>query len=280
MGVSVWKMQQGSDRMEPVQFDPPVETLDESSQRVPQGVYTTFRTYDHDKALLLEHHFNRLEDSCQRLGKKLQLDRFWLRDKLRIAIKYYTNNTKIRITIISDNGSPVFFLAADDLIVLPDQVYQTGAGALTRALERTNPKAKQTGFINNTLQLRDELRRSGVNEIIMIGEDGTVLEGLSSNFYAVINGKVFTEDERVLNGMTRELVLDISKEVGIQIILAGIQKDQLPAIDEAFITSAGRGVLPITTLDGIRVGNGVPGPVTQKIRQAYNKKVLELIEPI
>jgi branched-subunit amino acid aminotransferase/4-amino-4-deoxychorismate lyase len=103
---------------------------------------------------------------------------------------------------------------------------------------------------------------------------------MSSNFYAICDGKIWTEDRRVLSGITRSLIMDIVKSRGFPIIFEGINILNVKLIEEAFISSASRGVLPVIQVNDIVIGQGSPGKWTEMIMFDYAQKIEEIIETI
>ncbi len=111
---------------------------------------------------------------------------------------------------------------------------------------------------------------AGAFEAWMI-EDGMVTEGTSSNAYIVKNGKVVTRglSNRILAGCTRRSLFRLAKEHGVAIEERPFTAEEAYGADEAFLTSASNFVLPITEIDGHRIGGGQPGPVTRKLREIF-----------
>jgi D-alanine transaminase len=111
---------------------------------------------------------------------------------------------------------------------------------------------------------------AGAFEAWMI-EDGMVTEGTSSNAYIVRDGKVVTRglSNRILAGCTRGSLFRLAKERGVEIEERAFSADEAYGADEAFLTSASNFVLPVTEIDGHRVGGGQPGPVTRKLREIF-----------
>jgi branched-subunit amino acid aminotransferase/4-amino-4-deoxychorismate lyase len=103
---------------------------------------------------------------------------------------------------------------------------------------------------------------------------------LSSNFYAVNQNVVWTAKDRILHGITREIVLDVIREKQIQVESRGYPFNNIYKLDEAFITSTSRGVLAVTSINDQKIGNGQPGPMTGIIQKAYEEKISRLIEEI
>jgi branched-subunit amino acid aminotransferase/4-amino-4-deoxychorismate lyase len=104
-------------------------------------------------------------------------------------------------------------------------------------MERAQPTAKVTQFIEAAEHVRKSLPENAY-EAIMIGRNGRFLEGLSSNFFAVKNGEIWTADEGVLPGVTRSIILKLAEQSAVPVHLEGIAPDDVAQIDEAFITSS------------------------------------------
>lgn len=107
----------------------------------------------------------------------------------------------------------------------------------------------------------------------MVADNGLIMEGLSSNFFGVMQGSLYTADEGVLPGITRSLVLEEAELANVPVKLTGIPLDKLHTIDECFITSASRAVLPVVEIDDVVIQNGKPGPITQILRSRYLQRI-------
>jgi len=96
---------------------------------------------------------------------------------------------------------------------------------------------------------------------------------LASNAYAVIDGKIYTapKDEKVLPGITRELILELAVSAGITVKEQAVTEQQLRDADEIWVSSSTKEVLPVTTLDGVAVSSGKPGEVWKKIDALYQQ---------
>ena len=119
----------------------------------------------------------------------------------------------------------------------------------------------------------------GAGETWMI-EDGLVTEGASSTAYIVKDGMVITRplSNRVLPGIRRRRLLELAAEEGIKYEERPFSLDEAIAADEAFISSATTILHPVISIDGNRIGNGKPGPLTQKLRQLYIAHMLEEVD--
>jgi branched-chain amino acid aminotransferase len=157
--------------------------------------------------------------------------------------------------------------------------YQQGVKVILVHFQRDNPLAKQTNFIEYAAGLRNKLP-AGIHEALMVGEQGWVLEGLSSNFFAVKNGCLYTAGSGVLQGITQRVVMEIANARGIELRTQGVLVEALPDIDEAFITSASRGILPVCQIGDWQIGDGMPGVITKQLMSDYDHWIDSHIEPI
>lgn len=117
---------------------------------------------------------------------------------------------------------------------------------------------------------KQEAYEKGAHEGWMV-EDGHVTEGTSSNAYIVKDGKVITRglSNAILAGCTRRALFRLAREHGVVIEERAFTPDEAYAADEAFLTSASQFVMPITEIDGHRIGGGQPGPVVRKLRELF-----------
>jgi branched-subunit amino acid aminotransferase/4-amino-4-deoxychorismate lyase len=95
----------------------------------------------------------------------------------------------------------------------------------------------------------------------------------------VLDGVLRTEKDRVLQGITRKAILTLAPEV-LPVELRAVHRDDVPRLSEAMLTSAGRGVVPITRIDGLPVGDGRVGPVVSELRRRYDAWTEAHSEPI
>ena len=128
---------------------------------------------------------------------------------------------------------------------------------------------KSTAMLAQVLA-KQAARQAGAFEAMM-HEDGLVTEGGSSNIWIVRDGIAYTRplSNDILAGITRHVCLDVADEAQVQVVQRAFTVDQAISADECFITSATSFVLPVTHIDEHVVGNGAPGPVTQRMRDAY-----------
>lgn len=273
--VSVWQLRParvyGGEAL-PVQLDTAPGSLDESSKMLPGGGYTTFRTFGANRVMQFDSHIARLEETARLAGKPVTLPATHVRAALRQAVTSYPSEEKrVRITLDLEQEIGSVYIAVEELRVPAADQYLHGVRTVTRQARRENPKAKLTNFIKTAGAIRGKLP-PGINEALMVA-NGTILEGLTSNFFAIIEGELWTAEEGVLSGLTRALVLEEATATGLVIRLSPVPVDSLPRAQEAFITSASRAVLPVIQIDDLLIGDGQPGPVTLDLLARYQARI-------
>jgi branched-chain amino acid aminotransferase len=241
----------------------------EASARLPDGAYTTFRTHHRTRVLRLADHVRRLNESAHLQGRPGDVSIERVRDAIAAAIERAGHaESRFRVTW----APPRLFVSLEDFQPPAEALYRDGAWCVTVPLHRDNPHAKDTRFIREAGAAYDRLP-AGAHEGLMVApDDGAILEGLSSNFFAVRDGALHTEEDRVLAGLTRTLVLEVAAPL-LPRAPRALRQDEAGLAAECFITSASRGVLPVVKIDATTVGAGVPGPRTQEIRQRYESAV-------
>jgi branched-chain amino acid aminotransferase len=257
------------------------QTLDEISSQLPNGVYTTFRTFGHNKTLPLEPQFRRLEESAALLNKPVSLDRNLIKEALReVVLLCHEQEMRIRITLdLSDNLADIY-ISVEPLSTPKMEEYKKGVTVVTQKAKRDNPKAKRTSFLACAETIRNQIPNKNVNEVLLVNIKGQILEGLSSNFFAVKEGEIWTDDENVLSGIIRSIVLEEARTIGIIIHFSGVHISETRSLQEAFLTSASRSVLPIQKIDDQIIGTGKPGPITKKLMVHYQKRIQKQIEEL
>jgi branched-chain amino acid aminotransferase len=253
-------------------------SLNEVASKEPEGVYTVARTFQANRVVLLDAHLDRLEESARLEGIELALDRGALRKGLKRLIeesKY--PESRFRITI--PKGEPDrIWLAAEPLQQVSATYRRHGVAVETCKITRPNPKAKSNAWVN----LRNEAVKSiseQTYEGIILNKDAYLMEGFSSNFYAILESKLHTAEEEILHGIARRIILEIAPG-RIPLSFKPIHIDQLQQIEEAFLTSSSRGIVPIVRINDFTIGDGKPGERTHQLSAAYKQWVGKHMQPI
>jgi branched-chain amino acid aminotransferase len=131
-------------------------------------------------------------------------------------------------------------------------------------------KAKANGnYINSILALQEALS-TGYDEALLLDHEGYAAEGSGENLFIVRNGKLYTpETTCALEGITREIIMTIAHEQGLEVVEKRITRDEIYVADEAFFTGSAAEVTPIREYDGRAIGAGGRGPITEKLQGLY-----------
>jgi branched-chain amino acid aminotransferase len=135
----------------------------------------------------------------------------------------------------------------------------------------TMTQAKAVSNYTNSIMANMEALDDGYDEALLLDSAGFVSEGAGENVFVVKGGVVYTPDlsAGALNGITRNTVLHICKDLGIELVQKRITRDEIYIADEAFFTGTAAEVTPIRELDRIEIGAGSRGPVTAQIQSAF-----------
>ena len=131
-------------------------------------------------------------------------------------------------------------------------------------------RAKASGYYINSILANQEVTADGYDEALLLDTEGYVSEGAGENVFIVKSGKIYTPDlASCLDGITRDSVVTIARDLGIEVIEKRMTRDEVYCADEAFFTGTAAEVTPIRELDGRAIGEGSRGPVTEKIQSLF-----------
>jgi branched-chain amino acid aminotransferase len=138
------------------------------------------------------------------------------------------------------------------------------------------PRAKITGLYVNSALAKSEAIQNGYDEAILLSHDGHVAEGSAENIFLVRRNVLYTPDpsQNVLEGVTRRAIMDIARtELGLDVVERSIDRGELYSAEEVFFTGTAVGICYVTSIDRRRVGDGAIGPITQRLRELYERIV-------
>lgn len=265
---------------------PDMSSLDAITRQLPDGYYSTFRTYAGcTRVTGLSAHLRRLPN----------VDASDLRRSLIHLLEPYRPE-EARVRVIETKQQEVY-VAIEPLKLLPRDVYETGVRVETTSIQRHAPRAKSTAFIAASDEERKHIARAGIFEALLV-KNGRILEGMTSNFFYILrSGRtsatrltnaelstqreiLYTAQKDILLGVTRTMVIRAARSRGVEVRYHALRLSQLPALKEAFITSSSRGIVPVIQIDDVRVGQGRVGKMTRELMRAYEEYVIEKAEKI
>jgi branched-chain amino acid aminotransferase len=242
-------------------------SLDEFTRQLPDGYYSTFRTFDGGRRVLgFSAHLRRLYEPIP----PTEVDESYLRRQLFSLLEPYRSG-EARVRLIMTQQGQVY-IAMETLKSLPPEVYERGIRVETTELQRQLPRLKSTAFIGSSESERKHIAQQGILEALLVKE-GKILEGLTSNFFYVKDNILYTAQDDILLGVTRNTVIYVAQGRGVAVNYEPLRRNQLRTIDEAFITSSSRGVVPVIQIDKVTVGQGSPGPLTRRLSMGYDQYI-------
>ena len=253
------------------------------------GVFEGVRAYETSKGpaiFRLEDHTNRLFESAELIGMKIPFHASVLNDaQSEVVALNELNNAYIRPMCFY--GSEGMGLRADNLKVhaivaawdwgsyLGDDKILNGIKVkVTDFPKRCDKsmihKAKATGnYLYSMLALQDALN-SGFDEALILDIDNNVNEGSGENFFMIIDNTFYTpKDGTVLNGITRQTIMEIASDLNYKVQEKNISVENVKSCDEAFFTGTAAEVTPIIQVDDKKINNGKPGKITKQIQTIY-----------
>ena len=271
---------------------PEMSSLDAITRQLPDGYYSTFRTYDAcTRVLGLKTHLRRLFDPVT----APDVDASELRRRLIALLEPFRPN-EARVRVMMTKQGQVY-VAIEPLKALPTDIYERGVRVESAEIQRESPRLKSTAFIGASEFERKHIAQEGVFEALLV-KNGRILEGMTSNFFYVMNLRAEQNEERssrrmktkryvlctaqsdVLLGVTRRTVMHLARGRGLEVRYRALKLSHLSDAAEAFITSSSRGVVPVIQIDEVTIGQGRPGQITQMLMSTYNEYVLEHAERI
>ncbi len=163
--------------------------------------------------------------------------------------------------------------------LLGDDSAERGVRLMVSSFTRHHPnvmmtKAKITGNYVNSTMAKTLAKRAGFDEAVMLDPSGYVAECSGENLFLVRNGVIYTPPRTtILEGITRDALINLAMDQEIQVVEEPISRDQLYAADEVFVCGTAAEVVPVSEIDFRKIGTGKRGPVTQALQTAFRETV-------
>lgn len=249
-------------------------TVHDLLERLPSGVYSALRTFHHDRFLWLDAHIGRTERSMAQLGWTSVLDRARLRRALHGAVSAYPlSDSRVRFDVLREPATiqgitADMFIALSPYAPVPDEFMRDGVRVeLAPHLRRPTPRIKTTDFVRarKPLPLGTKDRYEGV----LLDERARILECSSSNIAFFRGNTVIAAGDGVLEGITLLVLRHVAPSAGFDWVEERLPLADVARVDEAFLSSSSRGVVPIVRIADFQVGNGRVGERTRALLAAY-----------
>nr|WP_198290673.1 branched-chain amino acid transaminase [Methylophilus sp. 5] len=254
------------------------------------GVFEGVRAYKTDKGTAifrLKEHTDRLFRSAHILGMKMPFDKETISEAQKAAVRENKLESAY-LRPMAFYGAEAMGISAKTLSThvivgawswgayMGEEAITKGIRVKTSSFARhhvniTMCKAKANGNYMNSILAHQEAAQDGYQEALLLDVDGFVAEGSGENIFIIRNGKLYTPDlTSALEGITRDTIIHLAKvELGLEVIEKRITRDEVYSADEAFFTGTAAEVTPIRELDNRAIGEGVRGPITEKLQTMY-----------
>ena len=248
------------------------------------GVFEGIRAYD-GVVFMLKEHIDRLYDSAKSLCIDIPLTKEEMIDVVLETLR--VNNLRdayIRLVVtrgIGDLGldprkcgKPTIFCIA---IPMPPLLGEEGIRVITVSVRRLpvdvlNPAVKSLNYLNSVLA-KIQANYAGVDEAFLLDDKGFVVEGTGDNIFIVKNGVLKTPPvyQSILKGITRDVVIKLAKEEGIEVVEEPLTLHDLYTADELFITGTAAEIVPVFEIDGRVINDKKVGEITKKLREKFKE---------
>lgn len=246
------------------------------------GVFDVLRTYGSTPFRLREHVERLLRSAAQ-----IELNVPYSVEEIE-AIVHETlrrnSATDVTVRLIVTGGPTEDLITPQEtpsLVVMlrpappdPSVLYGDGSKAITVELERFMPGVKSLNYIT-AIMGRRRAAAAGALEALYIDAAGNVTEGMTTSFCVFRGNRLITPRDGVLDGITRDAVLEIAAEL-FEVAREPIARASLSEVDEAFLTSTAKDIVPIVQIDDVQIGDGTPGPNTRLLLERFQKEVQTL----
>lgn len=259
------------------------------------GVYETLRTYD-GRMFLWERHVARLRQSCELIGLTLPLPaEAWTPIIGELLVRNGLQDSGLRLTVSRGEGElgidprlcphPTVVIVAKPVVRYTDQQRELGLGLHVASVRRNpqlaqSPQIKSLSFLNNILA-KQEAIRVGADDALMLNMDGYVAECTTSNIFFIKNQSVYTPAVAcgILEGITREVVLELANEQGVKIEEGRYTLEHVLQADECFMTNTGIEIMAVSKIGDCQIGQGKRGLLTGELQKVFKENVNRYLGP-
>jgi branched-chain amino acid aminotransferase len=248
------------------------------------GVFEGIRAYN-GRVFRLREHLDRLYDSARAIDLIIPVTKEEMSEIILETLrKNKLKNGYIRPIVtrgVGDLGldprkcpKPSIFVIAVEWGAMYGDLYEKGLNAITVSVRRNPaealpPNVKSLNYLNNILG-KIEANYKGGDEAIFFDTNGYLSEGSGDNIFVVKNGAIYTPPTlNNLRGITRAVVIELARSLGISLFEQDLGYYDLYAADEVFVTGTAAEVAPIVLIDGRSIGSGKPGPVTRQLMVSF-----------
>lgn len=244
------------------------------------SAFESLRTY-HRQPFHLDEHLNRLYRSAELIELAVPWSRTYITQLVYEIIERNTyEHASIRLFVTGGEtedsilpiGKPTLAVLITPLGERNMERFAQGYKVITTLLQRSTPEAKTTSYLEAIRALKEAARHEAV-DALFVNAQGHVLEATRSNFFVFRGDTLVTPRDGVLLGITRNVVLELARGL-FTIEERPVLLTELPLVDEAFITSSSKEIMPVVQIDDLLIGDGTPGRRTYTLEQRF----IEMVE--
>ena len=251
------------------------------------GVFEGLRSYS-GRVFRLEAHLDRLWKSARAIMLEIPISQEEMAKAVQETLQVNgIEDGYIRLVITRGAGTlgldpnqtsdPQVIIITDRIKLYPQEYYDNGLKIITASTARNHPAAlspriKSLNYLNNILAKLEGLQ-AGCIEALMLNHKGEVAEATADNLFLVSRGQLLTPpaDAGILEGVTREAVIELAAEAGVPLRETPLTRHDVYIADECFLTGTAAEVIPVVEVDQRKIGEGVPGPITQDLRARFHR---------
>lgn len=242
--------------------------FDDNFLRKGKALYEVIRIID-GRPLFLERHFNRLENSSKLIGVELWITKDETKEKIKQLIKE-NNITMGNIKFVFNVDNKIFLAYFIKYHYPSKDDYENGVRTIFYHGERKNPNAKIINMDFREL-VDKEIKEKKAYEAILVDRNGFITEGSKSNIFMIKDGKVITSPvEAVLPGITRNVIVEVCRDMGLEVLEEKVHYKDINNIDAIFISGTSPEVLPISKVEDMNF-NSSRNEFVLKIMDGYNE---------
>ncbi|MCE7793644.1 branched-chain-amino-acid transaminase [Salipaludibacillus sp. CUR1] len=253
------------------------------------GVFEGIRVYS-GNVFKLDEHLQRLYESAQSIMLSIPYEKEELEQIIVDTVrKNKLDSAYIRVVISRGRGNlgldpsscsePQVIVIAEALALFPKELYQRGLRVGSVASRRNrpdvlSPQVKSLNYLNNIL-VKLEANQAGVDEALMLNDQGYVTEGSADNIFLVKNNTIYTPPVYLgaLEGITRNVIIDLAEKHGYEMKETPFTRHDVYVADEVFLTGTAVEVIAVVEVDGRKIQDGKPGKVTNHLLSEFRKVV-------
>jgi branched-chain amino acid aminotransferase len=251
------------------------------------GVFEGIRSYG-GKVFRLQQHLDRLWNSAKAIWLEIPMTQEAMAQAIRDTLEVNgIEDGYIRVVVTRGCGTlgldpnrcsnPEVIIITDRIALYPEEYYRDGLSIITVSTLRNHPAAlspriKSLNYLNNILAKIEGLQ-AGCIEALMLNHKGEVAECTGDNIFISRFGKLMTppNEAGILEGITREAVISLARQSGIEVLEVPLTKHDIYIADECFLTGTAAEIVPVVKVDSRKIGDGRPGPMTRDLMERFHR---------